>query len=391
MGSLCCPPPHHPPRPTTLPTDPIVAKNRRTNNHHSNNNQNILLLLFLLFLVLRVVGACATFIATPLDPIMTSATTSNTTATNTSASSSSNNKSSSSQPAANSACAACKYQRRKCKPDCLLAPYFPANQQQKFLNAHRLFGVSNIVKIIRDLDPFQRNEAMSTIIYQSDMRAHDPVGGCYRYIRDLERQIDHDSTELAFVLRQLALCRAHTAQTITPGIPTLAPDLDVNPNLLLNTPTDDTENVIYDANLFPSMNQPQDQQQYYNYLCYDSGISRDPNNDPNASSNSNSVNNNVLSLQQQQHHHHHHHHPQSVVQDEDVKPLVDMFEIRQTLIGGDDEGDSRINTTNEVGHLHCSTNLELRDETNQVEHTQEHDLKGAASLFTLTNCTSSGS
>ncbi|KAI3684174.1 hypothetical protein L6452_33394 [Arctium lappa] len=110
------------------------------------------------------------------------------------------------------ACAACRYQRRKCAPDCILAPYFPHDRQRQFQNAHKLFGVSSITKIIRDLDPQQKDEAMRTIIYQSDVRAQDPVGGCYRIIRELQRQIEFSCAELEIVLHQLAICRAHAAQ-----------------------------------------------------------------------------------------------------------------------------------------------------------------------------------
>ncbi|XP_027167857.1 LOB domain-containing protein 22 [Coffea eugenioides] len=106
------------------------------------------------------------------------------------------------------ACAACKYQRRKCAPDCILAPYFPHDRQRQFLNAHKLFGVSNITKIIRILDQPEKDAAMRTIIFQSDVRASDPVGGCYRIIRQLQRQIEYTKLELDFVLHQLALCRA---------------------------------------------------------------------------------------------------------------------------------------------------------------------------------------
>jgi len=106
------------------------------------------------------------------------------------------------------ACAACKYQRRKCAPDCILAPYFPHDRQRQFLNAHKLFGVSNITKIIKVVSPHDKDQAMRTIIYQSDMRATDPVGGCYRYILDLQAQIEYCRAELELVLQQLAVFRA---------------------------------------------------------------------------------------------------------------------------------------------------------------------------------------
>lgn len=110
------------------------------------------------------------------------------------------------------ACAACKYQRRKCAPDCILAPYFPHDRQRQFLNAHKLFGVSNITKIIKHLDQPDKDEAMRTIIFQSDVRANDPVGGCYRIIRELQRLIEYNKAELDIVLHQLAICRAQAQQ-----------------------------------------------------------------------------------------------------------------------------------------------------------------------------------
>uniref|UniRef100_A0A803LD89 LOB domain-containing protein n=1 Tax=Chenopodium quinoa TaxID=63459 RepID=A0A803LD89_CHEQI len=110
------------------------------------------------------------------------------------------------------ACAACKYQRRKCASDCALAPYFPHDRQRQFLNAHKLFGVSNITKIIRNLNPPDKDIAMRTIIYQSDARAKDPVGGCYRIIRDLHHQIAYCKAELDLVLQQLDLCKAQLYQ-----------------------------------------------------------------------------------------------------------------------------------------------------------------------------------
>ncbi|KAI3845355.1 hypothetical protein MKX03_020834 [Papaver bracteatum] len=73
------------------------------------------------------------------------------------------------------ACAACKYQRRKCSNECPLKPYFPADQPKMFQNAHRLFGVSNILKIITPLPPNLKSEAMRSIIYRSTKLEHDAV------------------------------------------------------------------------------------------------------------------------------------------------------------------------------------------------------------------------
>ncbi|XP_039834530.1 LOB domain-containing protein 6-like, partial [Panicum virgatum] len=114
-------------------------------------------------------------------------------------------------PNQNQACAACKYQRRKCNPDCPLAPYFPADQQRRFLNAHRLFGVKNIQKTLRWIDPERGPDAMRALIYQSEARAADPVGGCVTIIEQLQRQIERTELELAYVKQQIAFYRQAAA------------------------------------------------------------------------------------------------------------------------------------------------------------------------------------
>ncbi|KAL5231979.1 hypothetical protein ABZP36_030755 [Zizania latifolia] len=48
-----------------------------------------------------------------------------------------------------SPCAACKILRRRCVDRCLLAPYFPPTEPHKFTTAHRVFGASNIIKLLQ--------------------------------------------------------------------------------------------------------------------------------------------------------------------------------------------------------------------------------------------------
>ncbi|XP_068498581.1 LOB domain-containing protein 22-like [Phaseolus vulgaris] len=61
--------------------------------------------------------------------------------------------------------------------------------------------------MIKPLDPGRRNIAMATIIYESDMRAKDPVGGCLRIIQNLQSQIAYSQTELQLMLQHLAFFR----------------------------------------------------------------------------------------------------------------------------------------------------------------------------------------
>ncbi|VAH69401.1 unnamed protein product [Triticum turgidum subsp. durum] len=195
----------------------------------------------------------------------------------------------------NQACAACKYQRRKCNPDCPLAPYFPADQQRRFLNAHRLFGVSNILKTLRRLKPELCDAAMQTLIYQAEMRAMDPVGGCCSMIIDLEHTSELLSAELAALQQHLDMCR-QAASGVAGGDVMDGPcaDLEVTSSnhqqeqLLLHADQDQVVDALYVAEegadpvmqngadhddsrqpQYHGGQQQQQQQQLYDYFYYE--------------------------------------------------------------------------------------------------------------------------
>lgn len=109
------------------------------------------------------------------------------------------------------ACAACKHQRRKCAPDCALAPYFPPHRQTEFLNVHRLFGVRNIMNTVRNVDPNHREIAVRSMIQEANLRVLDPVGGSCGIVKNLHDMCNQIKAELDLVLQQVAVCRAsHT-------------------------------------------------------------------------------------------------------------------------------------------------------------------------------------
>nr|POE51983.1 lob domain-containing protein 22 [Quercus suber] len=121
------------------------------------------------------------------------------------------------------ACAACRYQRRKCAKDCPLAPFFPPHRQKDFLNAHKLFGVSNIVKTIRDLNSDQKKIAMHSIVFEANARANDPVYGCCPIMWELQRQYMFFKAEYDLVLKQLSILHAQMASPST-----FTSNIDVN-------------------------------------------------------------------------------------------------------------------------------------------------------------------
>lgn len=89
------------------------------------------------------------------------------------------------------ACAACKHQRRKCTQDCVFPPYFPGNQSEEFQLVHKIFGVSNLSKIIKNLEtPQDRQEAVESIKWEAAMWEQDPVHGPLGAYRKLEREFE---------------------------------------------------------------------------------------------------------------------------------------------------------------------------------------------------------
>jgi len=111
------------------------------------------------------------------------------------------------------ACAACKYQRRKCTRECVLAPYFPADEPKMFGDAHRLFGVSNIQKILNEIkDGDQRDEAMKSIIIESKNRANFPIHGCLGVIHMYAGMINESSKELKQLKWLLAYCKQNNSE-----------------------------------------------------------------------------------------------------------------------------------------------------------------------------------
>ncbi|RWR72613.1 LOB domain-containing protein 27-like protein [Cinnamomum micranthum f. kanehirae] len=105
------------------------------------------------------------------------------------------------------ACAACNYLQRECTADCPLAPYFPPDRPQQFQNAHRLFGVSNILNILEQLDPSQKMDAMRSIVFQADIRKRYPVHGCLGIICQLQVRIRQFQQQLDEVNAQLSIYR----------------------------------------------------------------------------------------------------------------------------------------------------------------------------------------
>ena len=87
-------------------------------------------------------------------------------------------------------CGACKFLRRKCVRDCIFAPYFDSEHgASHFAAVHKVFGASNVSKLLLRIPTHKRLDAVVTICYEAQARIRDPVYGCVSHIFSLQQQV----------------------------------------------------------------------------------------------------------------------------------------------------------------------------------------------------------
>ncbi|XP_061351678.1 LOB domain-containing protein 12-like [Gastrolobium bilobum] len=122
----------------------------------------------------------------------------------------------------NSPCASCKLLRRRCTKDCTFAPYFPSDEPQKFAIVHKVFGASNVSKMLQELPVHQRADAVSSLVYEANARVRDPVYGCVGAISYLQNQVSELQMQLAVAQAEL-LCIPMEYEPVIPT-PEIYPD-----------------------------------------------------------------------------------------------------------------------------------------------------------------------
>lgn len=103
-----------------------------------------------------------------------------------------------------SPCAACKFLRRKCTQECVFAPYFPPDQPQKFANVHKVFGASNVAKLLNELNTSQREDAVNSLAYEAEARLRDPIYGCVGLISILQHRLKQVHSEILAAKKELS-------------------------------------------------------------------------------------------------------------------------------------------------------------------------------------------
>ncbi|XP_022759761.1 LOB domain-containing protein 29-like [Durio zibethinus] len=117
-----------------------------------------------------------------------------------------------------SPCGACKFLRRKCVRGCVFAPYFCHEQgATHFAAIHKVFGASNVSKLLAHLPVSDRCEAAVTISYEAQARLQDPIYGCVSHIFALQQQVVNLQAQLASLKEQAAQSILNGSVTANPN------------------------------------------------------------------------------------------------------------------------------------------------------------------------------
>lgn len=104
------------------------------------------------------------------------------------------------------ACAACKHQRKKCHGGCVLAPYFPAEKGREFQAVHKVFGVSNVTKMVKSVASEEdRRKAVDSLIWEACCRQRDPVLGPYAEYRKVFEELKIYKSQLVVPSQRTAV------------------------------------------------------------------------------------------------------------------------------------------------------------------------------------------
>ncbi|XP_019200204.1 PREDICTED: LOB domain-containing protein 15-like isoform X1 [Ipomoea nil] len=100
-------------------------------------------------------------------------------------------------------CAACKLLRRRCTQECPFSPYFSPHEPHKFASVHKVFGASNVSKMLMEVPERQRAETANSLVYEANVRLRDPVYGCMGAISALQQKVQALQAELNAVKTEI--------------------------------------------------------------------------------------------------------------------------------------------------------------------------------------------
>lgn len=92
---------------------------------------------------------------------------------------------------AHAACASCKHQRKKCDDKCVLSPYFPAEKSAEFQAVHKVYGVSNVTKMVLGVCEEDRRRLADSLVWEARLRQQDPVHGSFGEYQRIQNELQY--------------------------------------------------------------------------------------------------------------------------------------------------------------------------------------------------------
>ncbi|OEL23556.1 LOB domain-containing protein 12, partial [Dichanthelium oligosanthes] len=138
----------------------------------------------------------------------------------------------------------------KCSEDCILAPYFPASDPQRYACVQRIFGASNVARMLLNLPVHERGKAADTMAMEAHRRVQDPVYGCAGIVGRLQGEITAVQCELARIQAQIAVHAAASATQLNAPAPAAMPQQqEQGDGQLMQYPFQGLDALLVDVNL----------------------------------------------------------------------------------------------------------------------------------------------
>ncbi|XP_018479169.1 LOB domain-containing protein 35-like [Raphanus sativus] len=110
--------------------------------------------------------------------------------------------------------------------ECIMAPYFPSTEPDKFDRVNKVFGILNVYKILRNLEePWQREYAANALCYEAEARIQDPICGYVGVQLVLENKLNNLKRDIDSALNELMITKDKKNQR------TRLPDVDAQRNV----------------------------------------------------------------------------------------------------------------------------------------------------------------
>ncbi|KAF3789569.1 LATERAL ORGAN BOUNDARIES protein [Nymphaea thermarum] len=92
---------------------------------------------------------------------------------------------------------------------------FFREEPQKFANVHKIFGASNVSKLLNELMPHQREDAVNSLAYEAEARMKDPV-----QVHQLQKELDAANADLMrYACIPTEIPRAITSPSMAAALP----------------------------------------------------------------------------------------------------------------------------------------------------------------------------